>query len=302
MIMGAKWFSCSGLGFFVGVGLMLIAVGLSKWNRRRALGLSYRVALLLGAGLVGLSAVPLPPWAYGLWAAAIVAWLIVQWRMDEKRPRLVWALRGAAVAACLGAVALELPHQWTPTVPLSAHERLYVIGDSLSAGNWSDRLTVWPEIFRRQRHAETVNLARGGATVASALQQADGVAGGDCMVLLEIGGNDLLGSTSGAAFADGLAKLLAKVSRPGRRVVMLELPGVPGRNDIGLAQRELAARYGAVLIPKWLMANVMVAPGNIQADGLHLTAQGHQAMADAIWGLCHPQIAQIGKEAQLRRF
>jgi acyl-CoA thioesterase-1 len=285
MVMGAKWFSCSGLGFFVGVGLMLAGIGLSRWNRGRVLGFSYRFLLVLGAGLVGLAATPLPGWAYGLWAAAAAAWLIGQWRLNDSRPRLVWALRWVALAACLGAVAAELPYQWTPTVPLGEQQRLYVIGDSLSAGEPGDRFPLWPEIVRRDRHADTVSLARGGATVASALRQADGVVGGDCVVLLEIGGNDLLDFTSGADFADGLDRLLAKVSGPGRRVVLLELPGVPGRNDIGLAQRQLAARHAAVLVPKWLMADVIAGPGNTREDGLHLSARGQQAMADAVWNL-----------------
>jgi biopolymer transport protein ExbD len=60
---------------------------------------------------------------------------------------------------------------------------------------------------------------------------------GEGMVLLEIGGNDMLGAASGERFAGDLEQLLRRVTGPGRVVVMMELPREPLKADVGRAQR-----------------------------------------------------------------
>ena len=60
---------------------------------------------------------------------------------------------------------------------------------------------------------------------------------------------------------------------------MLELPALPLRNDVGLTQRELARDRLVVLIPRRVMCGALVAPGNTQRDGIHLTQLGHERFA-----------------------
>ena len=68
-------------------------------------------------------------------------------------------------------------------------------------------------------------------------------------MLLEIGGNDLLGDTTPAGFESGLDNLLRVVSRPGRVVVMLELPLPPFFNEYGRAQRRVASAMESCWFP-----------------------------------------------------
>ena len=64
-----------------------------------------------------------------------------------------------------------------------------------------------------------------------------------------------------------------------RTLVMLELPALPLRNDIGLAQRELAWGRHVLLIPRRVMCGALAAPENTQRDGLHLSRLGHERFA-----------------------
>ena len=75
---------------------------------------------------------------------------------------------------------------------------------------------------------------------------------------------------------DTLLNRLRETSRP--NIVLLELPLLPGRWGYGAAQRRLARRHGAVLIPKRVLAKALTAPGNT-TDGLHLTDRGHEQLA-----------------------
>jgi acyl-CoA thioesterase-1 len=131
------------------------------------------------------------------------------------------------------------------------------------------------------------DLSRVGATVASALRQAEGLPQEGGMVLLEIGGNDLLGSASAAEFARDLERLLARVCGPGRVVLMFELPLPPFSNEFGRAQRRLASQYGVVLVPKRIFLAVLTGEG-MTLDSVHLGRQGHERMAETVWASIRP--------------
>jgi lysophospholipase L1-like esterase len=65
-------------------------------------------------------------------------------------------------------------------------------------------------------------------------------------------------------------------------VVMFELPLPPFRNEYGRVQRKLASKYGVVLIPKRVFVGVLTEEGATM-DGVHLSPQGHERMAEIVW-------------------
>ena len=107
------------------------------------------------------------------------------------------------------------------------------------------------------------------------------------LVLIEIGGNDLLGETTSAQFERDLNQLLSQIRAPGRTLVMFELPLPPLCNEYGRIQRRLAARYGVRLIPKRVFISVL-AGGGATLDSIHLSEAGHQQMADSVWAVIDP--------------
>jgi acyl-CoA thioesterase-1 len=119
------------------------------------------------------------------------------------------------------------------------------------------------------------------------LQQADRIEPGGAIVLVEIGGNDLLGTTTASDYEKGLAFLLGALSRPEREVVMFELPLLPFKNQFGRIQRRLASAHGVKLIPKRALISVLTSNSST-LDSIHLSPRGHAEMAALVWPILKP--------------
>jgi acyl-CoA thioesterase-1 len=123
--------------------------------------------------------------------------------------------------------------------------------------------------------------------------QANQLPTADGLVLIEIGGNDLLGATSAREFERDLDALFSRVcgsagASPSRRtVVMFELPLPPLSNEYGRIQRRLTNQYGVQLIPKRVLMAVL-ARGGGTLDSIHLTDEGHEQLAAAVWNVIRP--------------
>jgi len=169
---------------------------------------------------------------------------------------------------------------------------VYIIGDSISAGIGGKDERPWPWIFRDEYGVEVNDLSVAGATVTSALSQAQQIDGStsltagrpEAMVFIEIGGNDLFENTPYNLFEEGLSQILQEVTESGRLVVMLELPLRPRDIRYGRVQRRLAEKYGVVLVPKHFFAGIFATKG-ATIDLVHLSPAGHQLMAEKVWDL-----------------
>jgi acyl-CoA thioesterase-1 len=279
-------FFAGGEGFLIGWSLLAAALLVSCLRRRWWVALIRVFLVLLAAAAIFLSATPLPAGLYWIWILTVLTWLIGEHlpplrESFRKRARLIAAL------VCLAAGLAELPYAVVPGV--SGHySRLYVIGDSITAGLGRPGVTTWPSLLRQREHVEIVDLSRAGATVDMIVRQMPEVRFAEGLVLLEIGGNDLIGrGTAPGQFESALDALLRRVSGPGRMVVMLELPLFPGEFGLGRIQRRLARKHGAVLIPRRCLAGILRAEG-ATTDGIHLSARGHEQMAERLWTILGP--------------
>ncbi len=235
--------------------------------------------MVFGGFGVALSATPMPAGLSWLLAVALASLLLALHLPGEARPpRLLLALRLALVLACLAAAAVEAPHAWIPRLPAADHRQLVVIGDSITAGIGFAGERTWPEVLTAETGIPVRSLAVGGGTCASALPDAARIPADATLVLLEIGGNDILGRTSLPRFADDLDRLMAAVSAPGRTVVMLEVPAPPFHTGYIAAQRRLARQHRIVLLPRQVFASFF-GWGYDTVDGLHLANSGHRRMA-----------------------
>jgi acyl-CoA thioesterase-1 len=276
----------SGIVFFVGVAMILGAVPVFFNCERPWLRAGASLLVVCGMLLIAFSATPLPYWLYVLAGLTTVMWLIAErfpqgWLLARRN-----RLRGLVAGLWIAAAAIELPYHMQESIAATGNPTLYIIGDSVAAGTGAEQQT-WPRLLAATRRVEVIDLARVGATAASALRQAEGLPAQGGLVLLEIGGNDLLGSTSAGDFERHLDRLLDRVCVPGRAVLMFELPLPPFRNEFGRIQRRLAALHGVVLIPKRVFVTVLTADG-ATIDSVHLARAGHERMADVVWALIEP--------------
>jgi acyl-CoA thioesterase-1 len=141
---------------------------------------------------------------------------------------------------------------------------------------------TWPAILARRHAVDVRDHSQAGATARSALKQAEQVTGSGSLVLVEIGGNDVLGETTPGAFEQALDDLLAVLGAHHRTVVMLELPLPPFSNRYGAAQRRQAARHGVFLVPKRVLMGILSAHAST-LDTIHLSPSGHAHMAEVMW-------------------
>jgi acyl-CoA thioesterase-1 len=180
-------------------------------------------------------------------------------------------------------VALEAPFHVTPWLPALGNPPVFIVGDSLTAGVGGP-IETWPGLLGRE-HAVTVHdLSVAGADATTALRQAERISGQRSLVIVEIGGNDILRGYPAAVFERGLDALLTRIRQGNHTIVMLELPLPPFCNRYGEAQRQLARRHGVWLIPKRVLLRILTTPGATH-DTIHLSASGHQLMAEAIWSV-----------------
>jgi acyl-CoA thioesterase-1 len=184
-------------------------------------------------------------------------------------------------ALCVIALAtayIEFASYHPTRIQVSRELPVFVIGDSLSAGINDGVDIPWPTRLDEIASVRVSNNALAGATCRSAIKQLDSLPK-QCVVIVEIGGNDLLGGRSAAEFRAALDALLAKVRSPKREVVMFELPLPPLFNGYGYAQRELADKYNVDLIPRRLLASVLFSR-DATLDSIHLSNDGHRQLAE----------------------
>ena len=243
------------------------------------------VIVVVAFGIAFLSATPMPGLLYAVWLAVVLASVLCgslgRRAAKGSSASLFLSIVAALVTVVVG--ASELLHRRAPTIRVSAGQPIYVVGDSISAGIGSNE-SPWPVLLSELSGIQVINLARAGATVESAQKQVAGLTNRPAVVIVEIGGNDLIANTDVATFYRQLDALLTNLKAGGNTLAMMELPLLPFRQEFGRAQRLLAQKHHVILIPKRYLARVLGLP-NGTTDGLHLSPSGHRALAESIFSL-----------------
>ena len=240
--------------------------------------------------LLGVCTAAYPWWLLGTLLATVGVWFVHPWLAVSGKVRN--AITVAPIMLSSIVVATEAGWAMRPAISPISERSVVVFGDSLSAGLGEKEGTPWPDQLRDRKHVAVTNLSEAGATTADGLKnvfQTDHVPG---LVIIELGGNDLLGGVALANFEKNLDGILSHLRSHNRTVVMVELPLLPGKNAWGGTQRRLSRQYRCRLIPKRLLVDVLAAPGST-TDTLHLSQTGHQRLAEQIWSVIGPALPSI---------
>ena len=269
----------SGQVFFTGVALLILAA-VSSTRSRPIFSRITVLSFLIGVIAVVISSTAISYWCYAIGVAVTLVWI-------ASRLKPNWQSRAAyaVVAVWLIAALIELPYHIAPSLDPARTRTITVIGDSVTAGVDGDETSeTWPSLLARQHQLQVQDISHMGETAASALKRAKSQTIESSVVVVEIGGNDVLGSTTSAQFARDLEALLDYLEAPDRQVTMFELPLPPFCNEFGRVQRTVAAKNNVVLIPKRVFLSV-IAGSDSTLDSIHLSQSGHQFMADCVWRL-----------------
>lgn len=275
----------SGDSFFFGIAVLLVICLLAMITKRILPRSLLRIFTIVAALLIWLSSTPLPLWFYLLWGAPIFLFLC-DWQQSVKvYRRCIPIVPPIIILFSLGAGILEFPYHIKPAIVLDGVNRITVIGDSISAGIGYEK-EMWPSMLADRVKIPVSNFSMPGLTTGEAIKFAQRLPQGqvnDSAVIVEIGGNDLLGKSDSRIFEQDLDQLLNLASESSNKVMVMELPLPPFCNRFGKIQRKLAKKYNANLIPKRYFAKVLAHPG-ATVDDIHLSPLGHAMMAETIAG------------------
>lgn len=210
------------------------------------------------------------------------------------------ALAGCGSSTTPGSVASDTPPSAQaadapPEIPVMGPERpILALGDSLLAGYGVGADNSYPhrlELALRARgiNARITNAGVSGDTTADGLARLDftlkSMAQKPDLVLISLGGNDLLRGLPPEQAEANLGQILSKLQAQHIPAVLLGMKAPPNLGQ-DYTQRfdaiypALARKYGATLIPFFLQP-VYDTPALLQNDHIHPTAEGIDAMVAA---------------------
>ncbi|HEX7034545.1 MAG TPA: arylesterase [Pseudomonadales bacterium] len=182
----------------------------------------------------------------------------------------------------------------TAAGPESAESTILVLGDSISAGYGIQRERSWVEQLGVRLDVEgsgwrVINASVSGETTAGGLarlpdalerHQPD-------VVIIELGGNDGLRGYPIASIRDNLSRMVALARDAGCRVLLVGMqipPNYGPRYTRAFVEvfAEVAEEHDVPLVP-FLLEDVALRPGLMQADGIHPTAEAQEMLLDTVW-------------------
>ncbi len=180
--------------------------------------------------------------------------------------------------------------------------RIIFLGDSLTAGLGLDIGQSFPALIQTRIDAgaypyEIVNAGVSGDTSAGGLRRLEWALGEGTPVVLVValGGNDGLRGLPTEQLESNLAQIIEQGQKRGLRVILAGMEAPPNFGADYTARfravyPRLAERYHVRLIP-FLLEGVAGQAALNQADGIHPNARGAARVAELVWRVLEPELA-----------
>ena len=187
---------------------------------------------------------------------------------------LLASLVMAALAACGGAREKPLP-------PGSI---VLVIGDSITAGYGVDATEAWPAQLEKLTGWRVIAAGISGDQTAGGLQRLPALLDehSPALVIVELGGNDMLRHIPAADITAKLGAMVEKIQARSAKAVLMAAPeptalgALTGLQAAALYQ-DLAKRLHVAVIEKALP--FVLSDAKLKLDALHPTPAGHRVLA-----------------------
>jgi acyl-CoA hydrolase len=174
--------------------------------------------------------------------------------------------------------------------PLAPGATVLALGDSITFGTGAPPEAAYPAVLAGLTGWSVVNAGVPGDTSAQALQRLPGLLAEHrpALVIVSIGGNDLLRRGDEAALRDNLRGILAAVREAGAQALLVAVPrpSLAARFTGSLADHslyvEVASEVGVPLHPEgW---SIVLADERLKSDAIHGNAAGYEAFARGLLG------------------
>ena len=196
------------------------------------------------------------------------------------RTRILAALASLLLllAGCGGPGEAQIP----------AGGKVLALGDSLTAGYGVPPQQAWPALLAGQSGWVVINGGISGDTTAGALARLPALLEehAPALVLVTLGGNDMLRKVPEPQTLENLAQILAQARARGARVVLLATPrpsvgGALFRNLSAAEFYRTLAEAQRVPLIEDAIADVLSDP-QLKVDPLHPNAAGHAKLAGKV--------------------
>jgi len=193
--------------------------------------------------------------------------------------------RGAPVAlTVLALLAGGCRRSWTITNAYPSGANVIAFGDSLTEGYRVDPGQGWPEQLSAIVGRPILNRGVSGNTTGDALErlERDVLAQDPRVVLVCLGGNDMLRRMPADQQFDNLRTIVRRIQDKGALVVLIGTEGfkILSNVDYGDRYEALARETGSVYVPD-LMKGVLTDPA-LMVDQIHPNARGYAKIARRI--------------------
>jgi acyl-CoA thioesterase I len=181
-----------------------------------------------------------------------------------------------AIAASLIAGCGGKPH----AAPLPTGTTVLALGDSLTYGTGATPDTSYPAFLAATTGWAVVNAGVPGDTAQQGCERMPSLVAQHrpALVLMFLGGNDILRRRPASALTDGLAACVRSAKAEGIPIVLLAAPtfGITGFDDA-----PLFATFAEDQKIPWLSPGLgkLLGDDALRADAIHLNADGYRALA-----------------------
>lgn len=165
--------------------------------------------------------------------------------------------------------------------PLSANDVILAFGDSLTYGTGASEAESYPAVLAQLINRNVVRSGVPGETTEGGLARLDGVLDEHrpALVILSLGGNDMLRKVDEAVVRDNLRRIIQSIRARGAAVVLFGVPKPSLGAGAPEFYAELAKEFGIPYEGK-VVASVLYSPGE-KSDPIHPNARGYRRMAEA---------------------
>lgn len=166
----------------------------------------------------------------------------------------------------------------------SRGSNVIAFGDSLTAGYGAQAGEDYPSRVSAATGVAVINAGVSGDTTEMALARVDKdvLARDPRIVIVGLGGNDFLQSTSIATTEQNLRAIVEKIESAGASVILLGFRFPSVNADYEGMYKRVANDERCLLVPN-VLSGILTHP-ELKSDEIHPNARGYQLMADRIAG------------------
>lgn len=194
--------------------------------------------------------------------------------------------------ASLPACAPEVPNLHNPG------RVIVCLGDSITAGVGSGGAPGYPELLEAELGVPVVNQGVPGDTTGGGLARLDRALAEDpWLVIIALGGNDLLRGVPAATTEANLRALVEGVLEAGAIPLVVTLDGGPllsrMRGDLGPVWERLEEDYSVPMM-EGVLDDVLMSP-RLKSDTIHPNADGYAELAEELAAEVRPLLRARGE-------